>query len=53
MLRVWFPELYQIACDKDVTVADYLCLTGGQLHWNPIFIWEVHDWGARIGAFFS
>ena len=43
-LRIFFPELYRIACVKDVSMTDYLELSNGSHHWNVSFIRDAYDW---------
>jgi hypothetical protein len=53
-LRVAFPVLYDIACEKHALVADYLDLSSGSPHWDVTFIRAAHDWElASVASFFT
>lgn len=43
-----FPELFHIARNKKVTVADYMNISGSIIHWNPTFIGAYHDWELEV-----
>jgi hypothetical protein len=53
-LKVAFPVLYDIACDKDALVADHLVVGSGSYQWDVRFFRAAHDWEVDIlASFFS
>jgi hypothetical protein len=43
-LKVAFPVLYGLACEKDASIAANLEFLGGYNQWNVSFIRVAHDW---------
>lgn len=43
-LRRSFPNLFNIASDKDCLVSSVLLLKEGRVSWNPIFHRNLQDW---------
>jgi hypothetical protein len=51
-LKEAFPDLYDIACAKDASVATHLELFGGSNKWNIRFTRAAHDWEVDVIASF-
>ena len=51
-LKFVFPELFNIACNKDAWVEEYMEAPNDLLHWNVMFIWPVHDWEIDVVSSF-
>jgi hypothetical protein len=51
-LKVDFPLLFGIACEKDTFVADNLEFLGISNQWNVNFTREAHDWEVDVFASF-
>ena len=43
-LKNTFSDLFSIARDKDVAIANIMSFVSGDLHWDLSFIRSVHDW---------
>ena len=43
-LKILFPELYNIACNKDAWVEENMGISNGLIHWNVLFIRPVRGW---------
>jgi hypothetical protein len=53
-LKESFPELFSIACYKEVWVADHLQFSNENIQWNISFIKPVQDWEVElVTAFFN
>ena len=50
-LKNIFPELFTIACRKDVWVAETMQIHNGSIHWHVLFTRPVQDW--EVEFFFS
>ena len=46
-LKKTFPDLFSIARDKDVAIANIMSFESGDLHWVLSFIRSVHDWALK------
>ena len=42
-LKILFPELYNIACNKDAWVEENMEIPNDFIHWNVMFIHPMHD----------
>ena len=51
-LKNAFPELFNIATNKDVSIADNRDCLNGSVQWNVTFIRRVHDWEVEVLASF-
>jgi hypothetical protein len=43
-LKLAYPELNRIACNKDAVVADFIHFRGESVHWEENFTRLVQDW---------
>jgi hypothetical protein len=43
-LKNVFPALFTIACAKEAWVEENMAIVDGAIHWNVMFIRQVHDW---------
>jgi hypothetical protein len=51
-LKVAFPVLYGVACDKNACVAAHLDFSSGSLQWDVSFLRAAHDWEVDVLASF-
>jgi hypothetical protein len=51
-LKFVFLELFNIACNKDAWVEEYMEAPNDLLHWNVMFIRPVHDWEIDVVSSF-
>jgi hypothetical protein len=47
-LKNIFPELFTIACRKDVWVAETMQIHNGSIHWHVLFTRPVQDWEVEL-----
>jgi hypothetical protein len=47
-----FPELFTIACGKDVWMEKNMLIQNGNIHWNILFTRPVHDWEVEVASRF-
>jgi hypothetical protein len=53
-LKLVYPALFNIACNKDAWVKEYMERPNDTLHWNVRFIWPMHDWELKgVSCFFA
>ena len=43
-LKLAYPKLYRIACDKEGPVADFVQCRGHEVHWEVSFTRLAQDW---------
>jgi hypothetical protein len=51
-LKLVYPALFNIACNKDAWVKEYMERLNDILHWNVQFIWLGHDWELEVVSHF-
>jgi hypothetical protein len=47
-LKVAFPILFGIACEKNASVVANMEMSGGSNQWNVSFTIEAHDWELKV-----
>ena len=53
-LKVLFPELFTIACGKDVWVVENMQINNGIIHWNILLTRPMQDWEVdEVARFFE
>ena len=53
-LKNVFPTLFTIACAKEAWVEENMAIVDGAIHWNVMFIRQVHDWELKeVSRFFE